>query len=80
MRTTHPGDSGSLFAFFRRKRTTTRSWDDATPMELLQARVDSLQESVYWLHNCVCAAFEQTAQRDGSPVRPEVVLEEEWSK
>lgn len=33
MRTTHAGGSGSLFAFFRRKRTTTRSWDDATPVD-----------------------------------------------
>lgn len=57
-----------------------RGWDQATPLELLQAEVQSLQEGLQHLKDCVMWALEQTAQREGSPVRPEAVLDEEWSK
>ena len=48
--------------------------------ELLQARVQSLEEGLQHLKDCAMWALEQCAQRDGSPVRPEAVLDEEWSK
>ena len=57
-----------------------KSWDDATPDEIRDARIQSLEESIQHLKDCVMWALALTAERDGAPVRPEVVLDEEWSK
>jgi hypothetical protein len=57
----------------------SKSWDDATPMERLEAKVADLDEGLQHLKDCVSLAFKQTAQRIHAPVRPEVVLDEEWS-
>lgn len=57
-----------------------KSWDNATPIEILEARVQSLEEGLEQLKEILMWALEQTAQRDGSPVRPEDVLNEEWGK
>jgi hypothetical protein len=62
------------------KPSAARSWDDATPMERLEAEVASLREGLQHLKDCTMWALEQTATREGSVVRPEVVLDEEWSK
>jgi len=59
---------------------SAKSWDDATPLEILQARMQSLEEGLEQLKNCVEWALKQTAQREGSPIRPEAVLDEEWGK
>lgn len=68
-----PGSAGE-------RCNAARSWDDATPMELLQAEMQSLREGLEHLKDCATWAFEQCAQVEGSPVRPEAVLDEEWSK
>jgi hypothetical protein len=57
-----------------------KSWDDATPQEILEARVQHLEEGLNWLKECVSQALRQTETRMGSPVRPEDVLDEEWPK
>jgi hypothetical protein len=57
-----------------------RSWDDATPDEIRDARIQQLEEGLQRLCDCVGWALEQTAQRPGSPVRPEDALKEDWSK
>lgn len=62
-------------------KDTPRSWDDATPMELLEAKVEHLQESVWWLVECLTLALRFTAVRDDAGgTRPEDVLSEEWGK
>jgi hypothetical protein len=60
--------------------TGARSWDDATPMEILEARVQSQDEAIQHLKDCVMWALQLCEPVEGAPVRPEVVLDEEWSK
>lgn len=60
-----------------------KSWDDATPDEIRDARIQSLEDSVRHLKDCV-----EMALRYGAPAHNNVagyslaadILNEEWSK
>ncbi len=53
-----------------------KSWDDATPMEILEARVQSLEEGLEHLKACVMEAL-----RYGEDIAPAwKILDEEWGK
>ena len=60
--------------------TVSRSWDDATPMEILEARVQSAEEGLEHLKDCVMQALMLCDPVAGAPVSPWVILDEEWSK
>lgn len=62
------------------RRPQPRSWDDATPDEIGDARIQALEESVQHLKDCVSWALSLTAAKDVVCARPEDVLDEEWSK
>jgi hypothetical protein len=70
-RTTLPGPDGGNAA---------KSWDDATPDEIRDAKIQSLEEGLQHLKECVQEALMLTQAISGAPVRPEDVLDEEWSK
>ena len=52
-----------------------RSWDDATPDEIRDARIQSLEEGLEHLKQCVSEAFRYA----NLPVAADI-LDEEWSK
>lgn len=54
-----------------------KSWDDATPMEILEARVRSLEESLEHLKYCVADALRYGTVRSTTESD---ILDEEWSK
>lgn len=55
-----------------------KDWSDATDVEILQARVGELESGLEHLKSCVEQAFSQCVSF--SPLRPEAVLDDEWSK
>lgn len=63
--------------------STPRSWDDATPDEIRDARIQSLEEGLEHLKACVEQALRYGAMTHshtgGFPLAADI-LDEEWSK
>lgn len=59
-----------------------RSWDDATPDEIRDARIQSLEEGLQHLKNCVSDALKygSTHHKHETDVRAHWILDEEWPK
>ena len=64
------------------KRVVARSWDDATPDEIRDARIQSLEEGLEHLKLCVMEALRygtvRPSSESGTPAAD--ILDEEWSK
>jgi hypothetical protein len=55
-------------------------WENANPLEIIQARIQEQAEAIQHLKECLMEALSLCAAVPGAPVRPEIVLDEEWSK
>lgn len=60
--------------------SAAKSWDDATPEEILAARVQSLEEGLEHLKLCVEEALRACLSHPSRGARPETILDDEWSK
>lgn len=57
-----------------------RSWDDATPDEIRDARIQSLEEGLEHLKSCVVDALKHGRMTWEGETPAWVILDEEWSK
>ena len=57
-----------------------RSWDDATPDEIRDARIQSLEEGLQHLKECVIEALKYGSLGTNGPTQAWAILDEEWSK
>lgn len=64
------------------KAAASRSWDDATPDEIRDARIQSLEEGLEYLKQCVWEALKFGTVRPSteSGASAADILDEEWSK